>query len=431
MRKHCGRTKIHLTAPNGLTMIEMGGCMRILVLAFFLCVSTLAFAQDASQAPRNSAGLSFTAETDHYRVFAETSQTQAEDVARKMEAALVLYNGIFHFYLAQLAAKFRVKVFRDLDSFNAYLDKVLSQKRTDFVFVAWSDPERSELLTFPKEDKAFTASLLHQGCIQFIKGFIDNPPVWLREGVATYLDGSLWDPAAGSFIAQPNLAWLDTLKSIIRGETPNKLIPFADLLTLTRDQAQAQMDIFAPQSWGLVQFLLNATDRSYSRVMWDSIVALDPKAGLDDNSQRALKKGFGWVMDPQLLQDFQAYMLSFKTAVDLVKDGIDLYTNGDLANAELSFTKSLALEPASATATYYLGLIEYSRKNYARAEDQYTKASQLGANAGVINYALGVNSFAAGKNADATRYLTLAKQSDKATYGDRVDALLKRMENSR
>jgi hypothetical protein len=412
---------------------------KSLLLAFFLCVTTLVFAQDASQAPRNTADSAsrrpadsaFTAETDHYRVFAETSQTQAEDVARRMEAALVLYNGIFHFDLTQLATKFRVKVFRDLDSFNTYLDKVLSQRRTDFVFVAWSDPERSELLTFPKEDKAFTASLLHQGCIQFIKGFIDNPPVWLREGVATYLDGSPWDPAAGSFAPAPNLAWLDTLKSIIRGETPNKLIPFADLLTFTRDQAQAQMDVFAPQSWGLVQFLLNASDRSYNRVIWDSIVALDPKAALDDNSQRALKKGFAWVKDPQLLQDFQAYVLSLKTAIDLVKDGIDLYTKGDIANAEISFTKSLALEPTSATATYYLGLIEYSRKNYPRAEDQYTKAFQLGANAGVINYALGVNSFAAGKNADATKYLTLAKQADKAAYGDRVDALLKRMENSR
>ena len=78
-----------------------------------------------------------------------------------------------------------------------------------------------------------------------------------------------------------------------------------------------------------------------------------------------------------------------------------------------------------------LSPIAYSRKNYPQAEDQYTKALQLGANAGVINYALGVNAFAAGKTADATKYLTLAKQTDKATYGDRVDALLKRMESSR
>jgi hypothetical protein len=395
---------------------------KILLLAFFLCVSTLVFAQDASR---------FTAETDHYRVFAETSQTQAEDVARRMEAALSLYNGIFHFDLAQLPTKLRVRVFRNLDTFNVYLDKVLSQKRTDFVFVAWSDPERSELLTFPKEDRAFTASLLHQGCIQFIKGFIDNPPVWLREGVATYLDGSAWDPTAGSLLAEPNLAWLETLKTIIRDETPGALIPFADLLTMTREQAQARMETFAPQSWGLVQFLLNAPDRSYSRVLWDSVVSLDPKATLDDNSQRALKKGFGWVTEQQLLQDFQSYTLSLKTAAEMVKDGIDLYTRGDMANAELSFTKSLALEPSSGTATYYLGLIEYSRKSYSRAEDQYKKAYQMGANSGVINYALGVNSFAAGKNADATRYLTLAKQADTATYGERVDGLLKRMENAK
>lgn len=395
---------------------------KTLLPAFYLCVSLLAYAQDVSQ---------FTAESDHYRVFAETSQTQAEDVSKRMEAALSLYNGIFHFDLSQLPTKLRVRVFRNLDSFNVYLDKVLSQKRTDFVFVAWSDPERSELLTFPKEDNAFTASLLHQGCIQFIKGFIDNPPVWLREGVATYLDGSAWDPTAGSFIVEPNLAWLDTLKSIIRGETLRTLIPFADLLTMTREQAQAQMDTFAPQSWGLVQFLLNASDRSYSRVLWDSVVSMDPKATLDDNSQRALKKGFGWVEDQQLLQDFQSYALSLKTAAELVKDGIDLYTRGDMANAELSFTRSLAQEPVSGTATYYLGLIEYSRKNYSKAEDQYKKAYQLGANSGVINYALGVNSFAAGKNADATRYLALAKQADTETYGERVDALLKRMENAK
>ena len=57
----------------------------------------------------------------------------------------------------------------------------------------------------------------------------------------------------------------------------------------------------------------------------------------------------------------------------------------------------------------------------------YLKAFQLGASAGVVNYALGVNSFAAGRNVDAARYLNLAKQADTASYGDRVDALLKRI----
>ena len=299
-----------------------------------------------------------------------------------MEAALSAYNDLFHFDLALLPAKFRVRLFRDIDSFNAYLDKVLSQKRTDFVFVAWSDPEKSELLCFPKEEKAFTASLLHQGSIQFLKAFIENPPIWMREGVATYLDAATWDSKAGVFVARPNLAWLDGLKAIIRGETPSKLISFADLLTIPRDKAQSQMDIFAPQAWGLVQFLLNADDRSYGRVFWDSIGALDPKASLEDNSQRARKRAFTWVSSPKLQRDFETYILSLKTASDWLKDGIDQYGSGDSAKAEQSFTRSLEMDPGSKTAWYYLGLLSYGRKEYAKAEDQYLKAFQLGANAG-------------------------------------------------
>lgn len=395
---------------------------KILLIALFVCVPLAIFAQDAAQ---------FTAETDHYRVYAETSQAQAEDVAHRMEAALALYNDIFHFDLSLLPTKLRVRLFQDLDSFNAYLDKVLSQKRTDFVFIAWSDPERSELLCFPKEDAAFTASLLHQGCIQFMKAFIDNPPVWLREGVATYLDASPWDAKTGAFTLKPNLAWLEGLKAMIRAETPNTLISFPDLLTITREKAQAQMDVFAPESWGLVQFLLNAPDRSYSRVLWDSLTALTSNASLDDNSQRARKRAFSWVTDQKLQQDFQAYILSLKTANDLVKDAIDLYMKGDLDNAEISLAKSLDLDPSISTAWYYLGLIDYARKDYTKAEDQYLKAFQLGANAGLINYALGVNSFAEGKNADAAKYLNFAKQADKAAYGDKVDALLKRIDTGK
>jgi hypothetical protein len=411
---------MYLTAAEGLNMIEKGGRMRkILSFVLLLCVPLVVFAQETAQ---------FTAETDHYRVFCETSQAQADDVARRMEAAIGLYNGIFHFDLSTLPAKFRIRLFASNDSFNAYLDKVLSQKRSDFVFVAWSDPERSELLCFPKDEPAFTASLLHQGCVQFIKGFIDNPPIWLREGVATSLDAATWDPKTGVLTPKTNLAWLDSLKGMIQGSAQSRLLPITDLLTASREKAQGQMDVFAPQSWGLVQFLLNAPDRTYSRVLWDAIGALDPKASLDDNSQSARKRAFAWFSDQQLQQDFQGYIMSLKTAVDLVKDGIDAYGRNDLAASEQAFTKSLDLDPTQSAAWYYLGLIAYARKDYTKAAAQYNKAFQLGANAGIVNYALGVNSFAAGNNSDATKYLNYAKDADKTAYGDKVDTLIKRME---
>ncbi len=395
---------------------------KTFVLAFLVSIPLLAYAQQPTL---------FVSESDHYRVVSETSQSQAEDLSRRMEAALTLYNGIFHFDLTQLPAKFNVKIFKDLDSFNAYVSSVISQTRTDFVFISWSDPSKSELLCFPKEEKAFTVSMLHQGAIQFLKGFVDNAPLWLREGVATYLDASPYDPKTGSFTFRANLLWLDGLKANIRGETPEKEIPFTDLLNFTRDMAQAQQEIFMQESWGLVHFLLSSPQPEYNRVIWDAISALDPKASLEINSVKVRKRAFSWIADQKLDLDFQTFMLSLKTGSDLVRDGIDQYTKGDLTAAEKTLTNAVDLQPETSAGWYYLGLISYSRKDYAKADDLYMKAFQLGANAATINYALGVNAFAAGRNADASKYLTFAKDADPATYGDKVNALLKRMESSR
>jgi len=395
---------------------------NILVLAFVVSIPLVAYAQQPAQ---------YLAETDHYRVVSETSQSQAEDLSRQMEAALALYNSIFHFDLSLLPAKFNVKIFKDLDSFNSYVSSVISQTRTDFVFIAWSDPSKSELLCFPKEQAAFTTSLLHQGAIQFLKGFVDNAPLWLREGVATYLDASQYDPDTGSFVFHSNLLWLDGLKAGISGESPQKMIPFTDLLNFTRDMAQAQQEVFMQESWGLVHFLLNSGQATYARIMWDAISSLEPRASLEANSAKVRRRAFSWVSDQKLHQDFDAFVLSLKTGNDLVHEGIDQYTRGDLASAEQTLTRAVALQAEASAGWYYLGLIAYSRKDFAKADDLYMKAFQLGANAATINYALGVNAFAAGRNADALKYLKFAKTADPAMYGDKVDALLKRIPSAK
>ena len=43
----------------------------------------------------------------------------------------------------------------------------------------------------------------------------------------------------------------------------------------------------------------------------------------------------------------------------------------------------------------------------------------------------GVNAFAAGKNADAAKYLKFARDADPKTYSDKVDALLNRIRTAR
>jgi hypothetical protein len=373
----------------------------------------------------------FTAESAHYRVSSETSQSQAEEVSRRMEACLRMYNDIFHFDLSQLPSKMRVRVLKDTASFNAYLTRILSQTRTDFVFVAYSDPEKSELLCFPREEKAFSASLIHQGCIQFLKAFVANPPVWLREGIATALEAAVWDARASSYTPRANFTWLDGLKTIVRGESPEKLIPLTDLFMFTRELAQAQPDVFYAQAWGFIHFLLTSPDKAHNRMLWDAIAAIDAKASLEDNSLAARKRAFSWVSEESLVRDFESYILSLKTAGDWLREGMDAYGKGDLPAADAALSRSVEIEPDNGAAWYYFGLASYSRRDYAKAEELYLKAFQLGVNSGLINYALGVNAFAAGKNDMAAKYLRFAKDADKAAYGDKVDALLKRIETGR
>jgi len=371
----------------------------------------------------------YVAEAAHYRVSAETSQSQADEVARRMEAVLRLANDIFHFDLARLPAKMRVRVFRDEAAFNAYLKPIAAQARTDFVFLAYPDPEKSELLCFPRAEKAFSASLIHQAVVQLSRSSVANMPVWLREGVAAYLEAAAWDAKASTYVPRPNLVWLDPLRAAVRGETP--LVPLADLLVFTREMAQAKLDVFYPEAWGLVHFLLNSADRAHNRILWDAISALDATASLEENSQLVRTRVFGWLGADRVFQDFKAYVLSMKNATDLAREGSELYAKGDLERSEASLLAAVQLDPALSAALYYLGLVSYGRGAYPKAEEWYLRAYDAGAGAGLINYALGVNAFAAGKYDVSSKYLKLARDADPAAYAEKVDALLKRLEGLR
>jgi hypothetical protein len=368
----------------------------------------------------------FSAESVHYRVSAETSQSQADDLARRMEAALRLADDVFHFDLERLPAKMRVRLFRDEAAFNAYLKPIAGQSRTDFVFLAYPDPAQSELLCFPRPEKAFAASLLHQAVVQLCRSYVANVPVWMREGVAAYLEAAAWDAKSASWQPRPNLAWLETLRASVRGETA--FVPLADLLVFSRETAQARLDVFYPEAWGLVNFLATSEDRAYNRILWDAISTLDPEASLEDNSQAVRRRVFGWIGAEKLTQDFKAHVLSVKNAADFAREGAELYAKGELDKAEASLLASIDLDPAGYAAPYYLGLVAYGRKDYVKAETWYLRAFDAGAGAGLINYAMGVNAFAAGKYSLSSNYLKLARDADPTAYATKVDALLKRLE---
>ena len=428
--------------------------------------------------------------SDNYRVSSDLSEAHAKTIADKMEASLVLFNEMLHFDLPELDVKLKVTMFSEKAGFNDYLTTILNQTRDNFAYIHYTDLAKSELVGFDMENEDdFNSSLIHQGFIQFLKAFIPNPPIWLREGIATYCEKAWYDIKTNKFSFRPNYIWLSTLKNIITGdkgsegegedegslaaeeeagtegedeavaisaaegeadeetgenadedadieeEDSEKIvegvtdsISVFDLLVMNRDSVRNQLDIFYPKAWGLITFLVNSEKKHYNRAIWDSITALNPESSLRENSAAVKKNAFNWLDETTLEQDYAVFIQMLKSFNELITEGIDYYSQNELDPANEAFTKAIALEPESFIPYYYLGLVNYSNKNFQQAEQNYEKALVLGADTALTNYALGVNAFANNLYDAAKIYLSEAKNMNPENYEEKVDSLIQRIE---
>ncbi len=401
---------------------------RLLLISIFLIIAMAVHTQTSTF---------YNYVSDNYRVNSDSSEEAAREVSNKMEAAIKLFNSMLHFDLSDLTVKLKVTIFAEKESFDDYLSKIINQSREDFVYIHYSDLAKSELVGFAKDDTdEFDSSLMHQGFIQFFKAFIPNPPIWLREGLATYLDNSVYNKTAGTFTYKPNMIWLDSLKSLISvdtsgGAATDSAIPLTEFLTMDRDSVQDKLEQFYPQTWGIVTFLMNSNNKSYNRIIWDSLSILDPNLTLAANSAKILTEILNWTDYNQITLDFVSYISSLKTFNDLVAEGIDLYTSTSLDGAEQNFLQAVMLEPESYIPQYYLGLLAYAKKDYVKAAEFYGKALGLGADSALTQYALGVNAFADNQFDTAIGYLTEAKKTNPDSYSQKVESLLQRIETLR
>ncbi len=360
----------------------------------------------------------------HYQVASDRGEARALEIARTMEAAFALFSDTFHPEAATPAAGLRVRIFGAKADYDAYLQGLIGETRPDFVYVSYRDPARSELVGFERPAAELNRSLLHYGLIQFLSVLQPTTPLWLAEGAAAYLEASTLQ--AGRFVWQANYAWLEALKGQLGGGQAR--LPITELLAVDKARAAREINTFYPAAWGLVHFLAQSPEKRHNRLLWDSMSAVQPAATLAENSARVVQRAFAWVDGTLLQRDFEAFILAIRTFSDLLKEGTDNFTAGKLEEAEKALSAAMALRPDSYTPYYYLGLISYQRKNYARASELYTRSMELGIEPALIQYALGVNAFADKKYTEAAVYLKKAKELDPKAYGEKADSLLKRIE---
>jgi hypothetical protein len=394
-----------------------------------LILATFAvFAQESAEEPSL-----FVTESTYYRVYSEISAQHAEETAEKLDAFIQLFNEYFRFDLDSLQNKLNVRIFADKNSFNEYLQSVIEQTKDNFVYLQFSNLQKSELVGFQQKPETYNTSLVRHGFIQFLKSFVYNPPPWMLKGFAIYFEDSIYDEETKAAELQENLSWLNTLKSIIRGEgagedgSAQTLISLARFFNPSEDLLEERPMTYHAQSWGFITFLNGSKNKEYNRLLWDAISVLQPKADLETNIKAIRKKTVDWVNEFLLFNDFKNYILSLKTFPDLVQDGISLYSSGDYSAAEEMLLEAILIDGSHYLPYYYLGLIQYAQQDYSLAEYYYQSARMLGADKALIQYALGVNAFADNRLQDAQQYLQQARNLKPDEYGNKASQLLERI----
>ncbi|HSV57089.1 MAG TPA: hypothetical protein VLH39_08305, partial [Magnetospirillaceae bacterium] len=310
----------------------------------------------------------FQARTERYMVWAEAGQDRADRLAKTLEGLFTIFEEHMRFNPARLPSRLNVRAFRDRAGFDAHLTRVIGETRQDFVYLHYTAPGRSELVVFDRGEPEFSASLAHQAFVQYLKAFISNPPLWIQEGFAVYFERSAWDAAAGSVSFRENTAWLETLKAL---RNSGKLLSVEAILTAGPERAAASWDVFYPQSWALVSFLLDGRKPRYARFLWDSLSILEPEASLEDN-QRAVAELFRrWHDSSTVQEDFLIWLDSRRTFAELVEDGVRFYAEKRMDLAEAAFLEALARNEGSCVPHYYLGLIFYGRNDFDLADHYY------------------------------------------------------------
>ncbi len=375
-----------------------------------------------------SAQDSFSYESEHYSVRSVISAEQAQETAERLEAYLGIFNQYFRFDLVNAKIKLKVRIFSEKEKYDAFLKKLINETRDEFVYLHYSDRNRSELVGFVDASAGLDKpSVTHQSFVQFLRAFVPNPPLWVREGFAVYFESISYDIATKNASKLENLAWLETIKELSYGSRVAEALPLDKLLTLGVDEARSSIQVFYPQAWGLVNYLANSTNKAHNRVLWDALSGLSAEASLAENSTLVISKAFAWEKPEVLSESYVSYLKELKTFRELVLEGIEFYSAGKAKEAESSFTKALALQDNNHIPYYYLGLINYDTARYAAAEQFYTQALAKGADAALTNYALGVNAFADNRFEISKQFLTATIGSD-ASYQEKVNEILQRIE---
>ena len=169
----------------------------------------------------------------------------------------------------------------------------------------------------------------HEGWHQYTqRTFRDQLPLWLEEGIATYMEGHRWGPSDEPPQFSPRRNWerWSALRSLVRRD---RLIPLRDLVSRAPQEflADGKNDLLAyyAQVWALTHFLVRHDDGKYrpflERVLLDATagdllrtIVRSPRVAAAGGRGRALLRSRvgPWLLLAYFTEDLRAFEEEFE-----------------------------------------------------------------------------------------------------------------------
>jgi tetratricopeptide (TPR) repeat protein len=347
--------------------------------------------------------------TAHYEIISDTGA--GDQMGRRLEALFEVFNRVFIFDPAQGALRLRVRIFSDTREYANYIRSSPAETAPGALYLHYEQSSRRELVIELSETGAAN-SLAWQAFIQYLRAFVEQPPLWMQKGFASFFS-ALSFSEDGKPIYEENLGWLQTVKNM------ENLPPLQDILI-----AESGGPEFTNLACSLVSFFMNGGNEEYTRSFTDSLMTLSNENTQAQNSSAMMRRLLLGHSTEKMTMDYEQYVYSRKSFTQLIAEGQSAYSSGDMTGAELLFRAAIEIKGGNYIPYYYLGLLAYGAGKFGLAHEFYLESIGKGADAALAFYALGLNAASAGKPKEAAEYLHRAAREAPARYKDKTEKLI-------
>ena len=255
--------------------------------------------------------------------------------------------------------------------------------REDYTFLSYNNRPGKVIVYLG--DNFNYRSFAHHLTLQYLNNHGKGLPTWLTLGIAVYFE----DFTLTSGLTRDN-RWINQIK----GSKKKDLI----FTTLLKESFSREYNNF---SWLLIDYLIETPNKEYNRLLWDTLSYV--KFSDDENKKDIISKSFNlYNFDDEL----KNYLLSIKDYDDLMKLGVEYYTNGEFIDSIKNINGALKFETDNYSPYYYLGLCYSKLKDYQEAYSYFSIALDKGAPRNIVYYSIGVNFYLNKEFKETKKYLS-------------------------